>query len=205
MIDFNVIPLFPKAFYRSSIDVLTESEKQFIRDLEMKENIFNLMSINQYVLNEPPLSKLNDMIHAHINTYAQEIMGIENEVYVTQSWSLTNLPGSSMHPHAHSNSIISGSYYYDDLPEPGSVMTFERNPGNQSVIKFNVKKERQNAFNALEMVIGMQKHELFLFPSDISHSVSRNDSNYPRRSIAFNCFVRGELGGYETSNQLFLK
>ena len=161
MIDFNVIPLFPKAFYRSYIDVLTEDEKQFIRDLEMKQNIFNLMSINQYILNEPPLSKLNDMIHLHINHYAREIMGIDNEIYVTQSWSLINLPGASMHPHAHSNSIISGSYYYDDLPEPGSYMVFERNPGNQSYIKFNVKNERQNEFNTLEVNIGMNKNEIF--------------------------------------------
>ena len=51
----------------------------------------------------------------------------------------------------------------------------------------------------------MNKNEIFLFPSDISHSVSRNDSQHPRRSIAFNCFIRGELGGYDTSNQLFLK
>ncbi len=42
-----------------------------------------------------------------------------------------NLPGAGLHFHAHSNSIISGSFYYTELPDPPSRVFFDRSTAYQ--------------------------------------------------------------------------
>ena len=127
------------------------------------------------------------------------------KAYITQSWSLINMPGQGMHEHSHSNSIISGSYYFNDLPEPGSDMVFNRYVGNQIPIKLNLDEDKQNQYNTMDVAVRMEKHDLLMFPSDISHYVDNNMSDKPRHSIAFNAFVKGQLGEYDRSNLLMIK
>ena len=61
-----------------------------------------------------------------LDTYAAEVLGIKQRLYLTQSWSLINEPGVGMHGHTHSNSLVSGSLYFTDLPQPVAGMIFTR-------------------------------------------------------------------------------
>jgi len=205
-IHYEIQPLFPKPLYKSKVDVgLTEESIDFIKNQKTFENPSNLISINKSLLENPILEKLNEAIHIHLNIFLKEIMGVKDCVaYITQSWSLVNMPGHGMHEHSHSNSLISGSYYFTDMPDPGSDMVFNRYVGNQSILKPNLDEGKINYYNMPDMPVQMEKHDLFLFPSDVSHQIEKNRSSKPRYSIAFNSFVRGKLGHYDYANLLTL-
>lgn len=207
MIPHDVFPLFPRPLYKTKVDIgLREKEINFILNQEMKNNHSNFMSVNQSLLDDPILEGLHTAITVHLQQFLTEVMGARDcKAYITQSWSLINMPGQGMHEHSHSNSIISGSYYFNDLPEPGSDMVFNRYVGNQIPIKLNLDENKQNQYNTMDIAVRMEKHDLLMFPSDISHYVDNNMSDKPRHSIAFNAFVKGQLGEYDRSNLLMIK
>ena len=84
-------------------------------------------------------------------------------------------------------------------------MVFNRYVGNQIPIKLNLDEDKQNQYNTMDVAVRMEKHDLLMFPSDISHYVDNNMSDKPRHSIAFNAFVKGQLGEYDRSNLLMIK
>jgi len=81
-----------------------------------------------------------------LDIYAGEVMGIPQKLYVTQSWSLINMPNIGMHGHSHSNSIVSGSLYYCDMPTPLSNMIFNRHNDYQR-LEITPERGRRNIYN----------------------------------------------------------
>jgi uncharacterized protein (TIGR02466 family) len=108
-----------------------------------------------------------------------------------------------MHGHSHSNSIISGSLYYTELPDPPSNMIFDRHRGYQQ-LELRPDDDKQNIFNTQLNVLTPKTHDLFLFSSGLQHFVETNTSAQPRYSIAFNTFLKGRLGDYRDVSELFL-
>ena len=83
-------------------------------------------------------------------------------------------------------------------------MVVNRYTGNQSRLKLNLDEQKISYYNMMNMPVQMEKHDLFLFPSDVSHQIEKNQSTEPRYSIAFNSFVKGKLGDYDYANLLIL-
>jgi uncharacterized protein (TIGR02466 family) len=138
-----------------------------------------------------------------LDFYAKEVMGIPQQLYVTQSWSLLNKPNVGMHAHSHSNSIVSGSLYFTDLPDPPSRMVFTRHKTYRQ-LDLQPTAGTRTIYNAPTSVVTPKKNEILLFASDLTHMVEANAASEPRYSIAFNTFIRGELGGYRNISQLTL-
>ena len=65
-------------------------------------------------------------------------------------------------------------------------------------------KERQNLYNTPANVLVPKSKEVILFPSDINHMIEANESDQPRRAIAFNAFVTGKIGDYRDVCELYL-
>jgi uncharacterized protein (TIGR02466 family) len=170
----------------------------------MVENQQNLISEDLYIFRHPELKLIADGVQAALDIYAKEVMGLTTaSLYVTQSWSLANKPGIGMHGHSHSNSIVSGSLYFAELPEPPSRMVFDRYNSYRR-LELTPAKEKQNIFNTPMNVVVPKTHEILLFPSELTHQVEPNLSNQVRHSIAFNCFIKGELGDYRDVSSLNL-
>lgn len=202
--DFDVQPLFATPYFRTSIAHAMDSDQvAFIKNLKMVRNRDNLISENLYIFNEPELKKLSDVVQEALDVYADKVMGISQKLYVTQSWALINEPNVGMHAHAHSNSIISGSLYYCDLPTPLSNVVFDKHTSYRQ-ITLNPDRERQNVFNTPINVITPQTHDLIMFSSDLNHQIEANQSSEPRHAIAFNTFVKGKLGSFRDVSELSL-
>lgn len=169
----------------------------------MRNNQINLISDNLYIFEEPELASIKVAVHEALAVYAREVMGIPQTLYVTQSWTLINKPGAGMHGHSHSNSIVSGSIYYTDLPSPGSNMIFDRHRMYQQ-LQLHPDADRHNLFNSPRNVVTPQKHDLVMFPSSLNHFVETNQAAEPRYSISFNAFVKGEIGGLRDVSRLEL-
>jgi len=192
--EYEVKPLFIEPFFRANIGhAISEEQVEFIKNLKMRLNVHNLISENLYIFEEPELKSLKDAVQETLDIYAQEVMGISNKLYVTQSWSLINKPGVSMHAHSHSNSVVSGSLYFCDMPNPAAGMMFERF-SNYQRLQMYPEKGKVNLYNTSKNLFIPKKNDLFLFGSNLLHLVQENQSNQDRYSVAFNTFIKGRLG-----------
>lgn len=203
-IKHEVQPLFAEPFFRADIGyAISEEQIAFIKNLEMIQNRTNLISENLYIFEEPELKSINDAVQEALDIYASEVMGIPQKLYVTQSWSLINPPNVGMHGHSHSNSVISGSLYYCDMPTPVARMVFDRHKMYQQ-LELNPESNKQNIFNTPLNIITPKKNEVLLFASGLQHFVETNTTSEPRYSIAFNTFIKGKLGNYRDVSELTL-
>src|SRR5690348_17017904 len=130
----EVYPLFVEPYFRASIaGTITPQQIEFIKNLKMVNNMENLISENLYIFEEPELKGIKDAVQEVLDIYARDVLGIPQKLYVTQSWSLTCNSNVGMHGHSHSNSILSGSLYYCELPSPVSSMVFTRHVSYQQI------------------------------------------------------------------------
>ena len=169
----------------------------------MVQNQSNFISENLYIFEEPELASIKEAVQDALDLYASEVLGIPQRLYVTQSWSLINHQNVGMHGHSHSNSFVSGSLYYTDLPTPVSSMIFDKHRSYQQ-LQLVPDREKQNIYNTPLNIVTPEKHEVILFSSGLQHLVEPNEASEPRYSIAFNTFVKGKLGSYRDVSELRL-
>jgi uncharacterized protein (TIGR02466 family) len=202
---FDLQPLFAEPIYRANIgSVISPEQIEYIKNLKMVRNQSNLISDNLYIFEEPELASIKQAVQEALDFYAGTVLGITQQLYVTQSWSLVNNPSVGMHGHSHSNSIVSGSLYFCDLPEASGNMLFERHRTYQQ-LQITPERDRRTIYNTQVNVIEPKQGEVILFSSSLQHNVEANNSTQDRYSIAFNSFIRGDLGNYRDVSELSLK
>lgn len=200
--DFTVKPLFAEPYFVTNIaDAISADQIKFIQSIKMIENQMNYISEELYLFDRPELKSIKQAVHAALATYASEVMGVQHDLHVTQSWALMNPPGVGMHAHTHSNSLVSGSLYYAPMPDPPGNMIFERTNGYRQ-IEMAVNEGKQNVYNTPRNAVIPKQGDLVLFSSSILHFVEINQSQQNRHSIAFNSFVRGKIGSFRDVSEL---
>ena len=201
-IEFDVKPLFAEPIFRCDISSAISAEQiSFIQNLEMVNNQANLISENLYLFDEPEMASIKAAVQEALDTYDSEVLCIPQQLYVTQSWSLINNPTIGMHGHSHSNSLVSGSLYYCELPEPNANMVFNRHRGYQQ-LELSPDRQKRNIYNTTANSVEPKQGEVILFSSGLQHLVEKNKSAQPRYSIAFNSFIKGKLGSYRDVSEL---
>ena len=201
---FDVKPLFAEPYFVTNIaDAISDKQVEAIKSLTMIENQMNHISEELYLFERPEMRTIAEAVQEALDTYALEVMGGAHRLKVTQSWALMNPPGVGMHSHTHSNSIISGSLYYTDMPDPPGNMIFDRHNGYRQ-IELGLLPEKQNIYNAPRNAIIPKRGDLVLFSSSIMHYVEPNRSMQNRYSIAFNTFARGTIGSFRDVSELKL-
>ena len=173
----------------------SSAEKNYISELEMTNNVGNLMSKNDKILDSEILSDLKLFVDEQILIFKKNLLGIkdENEIYITQSWVNRSQPGEFHPKHKHPNSVISGVMFFDEnndgsLPPIRFHRTLEMFPLE---FEFDNLNESNAGCRSFETVQG----GLILFPSLLEHDVAKNESDRVRTSISFNTYVRGVVGG----------
>ncbi len=202
--NYELQPLFAEPIFRADIGhAISDEQIEYIKGLKMVQNRGNLISENLYIFEEPELKSIKDAVQDALDIYALEVMGIKQKLYVTQSWSLVNHTNVGMHGHSHSNSVISGSLYYCDLPTPVADMIFDKRRTYQQ-LEMIPERNKQNIYNTPINVVTPKKNEVVLFSSGLQHMVETNTAPEPRHSIAFNTFIKGKLGNYRDVSELTL-
>jgi len=169
-------------------------EEKFISELPMADNLGNLMSENDRILESIELSNLRLFIDEQIKIYKSKILNLksENDIYITQSW-INTAKTNQFHPrHKHPNSLISGVLFITGSEGDGMPpIRFHR---SNSLIPLDLQYEELNDFNSGCRWFEPVKGRLILFPSLVEHDVEKNNTNNIRTSLSFNTFVRGEIG-----------
>lgn len=202
--EFTVKPLFAEPYFVTNIaDAISDRQVQFVKSLKMNQSQINQISDELYLFEKSEMKSIAKAVQEALDTFASEVMGIRHKLKVTQSWSLINPPGVAMHAHTHSNSLVSGSLYYTDMPDPPGNMIFERDTCYQQ-IEMEVQADKQNIYNARRNAVVPKRGDLVLFSSSLQHYVEPNQSKENRYSIAFNSFVRGTIGSHRDVSELKL-
>lgn len=151
----------------------------------------NGISNNSYVLNSKEMIGIRAFIENSIFQYLEEADPFpENaSLYITQSWFTFTEKDQYHHIHNHPNSYLSGVMYFN--VDPATDKIYFKNPNMRQIL---VEKKQYTPFNCDEWSVVTEIGKLLLFPSYIDHYVKDYQGERPRVSLAFNTFIKGQLG-----------
>lgn len=184
----NMHGLFPTPVAYFKTFVLNE-EKDFILNLEQRPNIGNTTSKDSFLLRAPEMQRIAAEINKSLNEYMRAVFAPKFDVspYITQSWANFTRPGQHHHKHAHPNSFISGCLY---VSASADRIYFFRDGYRQ----IKVPTDDFNVYNSESWWLEVNEGDIVLFPSSLTHMVETLGDKDTRISIAFNTFLRGNVG-----------
>lgn len=196
--------IFPTPVLRTNIGrEFTGEEQAFFAETgeHLFPNVDNATSVDKYILDAPAMKPLRSFLMECVNQYARKIISVSDKVefYITQSWVNYTKTGQSHHRHMHSNSLVSGVFYISAVKEVDRLYFYR-----EATPQINVWNKDVNWYNADSWFFSVGTGDVILFPSDLRHGVEETEGKHTRISLAFNAFVRGELGSEERLNSLKL-
>ncbi len=202
--NYEIINIFPKPIYITKLNrELTKEELLFIdkTKLDVKKNIGNTSSNDKYILNQKIFENLKIDLDLMVKNYFDKIICSANDIkpYITQSWLNFTETNQYHSKHRHSNSLISGVFYIN-CDEKFDRIGFFKN--NYNTIKLKIKE--YNFWNAEYWWLTVKTGDILLFPSSLTHKVEIRERTDTRISLAFNVFIKGTIGEYETATELKL-
>lgn len=194
--------LFPTPLYINHIDdPLINQQKNYLLNLPKVLNMGNLRSENGYIFEYSLFTELKKTIIEHIKEYVNIVYPNSNlDVYITQSWANYTEPNQYHHKHSHPNSFISGVYYINAIKNEDMIKFYKDLPPT-----FQINHNKSNNYNSGDVAILVETGDLVLFPSNFTHNVPPTTSKETRISIAFNTFIKGNIGDELSSTALYLK
>lgn len=155
-----------------------------------RRNVGNQTSRNRNVLDLSDLADLKNFCSASVNEFGKNVMQVvDGKPKITQSWLNRSTVGQQHHRHKHPNSVWSGVLYIE-VGESDKIM-FHNENGMDGSFQFEVLDFNQH--NSPSWWIPVNRGELLIFPSQLSHSVPPTESE-ERISLSFNTFPTEDFG-----------
>lgn len=197
--DFSLLTLFPVPVYISKIEI-SEQTKQQVKQQHFEEigSKNGFMTATTDMLGNSEFAELRKLIDSHVQDYVKNIYAPEDgiEFFLTTSWAMLHRPGNWSHTHTHANAIVSGILYLTTDAKSGDLL-FTNAHNNLAPKLLTINKKSYNPYNTEFWHITPEDNQIVIFPSNLPHSVNRNESEIDRYCIAFNYFIRGTLGHHE--------
>jgi|TARA_R110000744_G_scaffold113413_1_gene212482 uncharacterized protein (TIGR02466 family) len=184
--------LFPTAVGFYKLDrKLSSKELTTIRNLKTTNNTFNRVSNNKNILKNKSLLKLKEFFNDSLQDYVSKTIAPTEacEYYITNCWSNLNVDGESHFAHNHENSLVSAVFYVNAVKDRDCIV-FEKN----TVKLLTPETIEFNTYNSHTWRFPVETNQLYIFPSDLIHSVPPVGEGETRISISFNSFAHGEIG-----------
>tara|TARA_A100001015_G_scaffold154319_1_gene171274 strand:+ start:49 stop:699 length:651 start_codon:yes stop_codon:yes gene_type:complete len=164
--------------------------------------LFNLTN-DAHILQNEKLKEIKKSIWSNFCNYIDNILEIENEFYLCNSW-CTYQNKNNFHPtHSHPNAIFSSVYY---LNTDKTVLQFTLPRSKiQEGFFFDYKIKNYNYFNSSTWSIPAEEGDLILFPGELAHQTTPYKGSKPRIIIGSSYFIQGELGLNKHYNSINIK
>ncbi len=181
--------LFFTPFYKSNLKI-KESEFEFIKQQKFVRN-HNAFILEKNILACEEMKDLADTITEKVKIFFYEICGMSDivEPELVNSWVNLHQKGDWAQVHNHYNSIITGVLYLDVNENTGDFNVYRESHLFGPQLYF--EKREDNRMNAEKISFRPKNGDLYLFPANIKHDVSPNNSDLKRLSLAFNYMMRG--------------
>jgi len=202
-IQSNIMGIFPTPIYGSKLNrPLSKEELSFIdkNKLNVYKNKGNTTSNDKNILENEVFKNLKEDLYLRVKDYFDKIISPANNVtpYITQSWLNYTETNQFHHKHSHPNSLVSGVFYINCHEEYDRINFYN---DNYKAILLDVKN--YNLYNSENWWYPVKTGDIILFPSSLTHMVETKQGNNTRISLAFNVFVRGNIGNEK--NLTYLK
>jgi uncharacterized protein (TIGR02466 family) len=172
----------------------TKEELAFFKQQQSKtvKNNGNVNTVDTYILNQPVMADIKKVLDEYVIEYYTNIMCVKDKVkpYITQSWINYTKPGEYHHRHAHPNSLVSGVLYLDSNKDKDKIMFYSSDAYKR--IKPDIAT--WNLYNSESWWFPVGTGNLVMFPSELQHMVEQKEGKNLRTSLAFNTFIRGDIG-----------
>jgi len=203
--EHKIYDIFPTPIMKFNIGRnFSDEELNFVNKCEnnCNKNFGNKSTDDSYILKNAELIDINIFCINALNTFFNKIYNpiSDIEIYITQSWINYTYNNQYHHIHTHPNSLVSGVLYINAEKKSDNI-TFSRS-NNYKMIEIYPKS--YNDYNTDEVDFKVGTGELLLFLSNLQHRVEVKKTKTPRISLAFNSFVKGELGYIKALNSLKL-
>ena len=201
MIKFDTTPIlgYPITHFKKKI----VKDKSLFNEIEysypLKDGGVSI-SKDHYILNNKKFSDIKDVIIGVVEKYKTDILGIKNNIQITNSWVTKNEPGCKHFLHYHPNVFISLTHYIDC--ESGSLkFQFDRSVISRDwSISYDIID--YNIFNSESWTFDVKTDSTVIFPGVIKHQSTTNNSNKKRLMLGANFFFKGQYGTYEDLNKV---
>ena len=198
----EIIPFHALPIYKESTSfVLNEEEKEVIVDGEFRKALSkqgNAISKSAEVLDDEKLVRLKTHILTVFNDYITNHLQIENQFYLTQSWTAINHKGDAHHSHIHPNTVFSCVYYVQ--ANSGDLQIKMPVSRIQEGYNLSYKVIQQNIFNSRTINLSVKTGDVVIFPGWCEHQALPNEDDSPRIILGTNYFVTGSFGDYDNKD-----
>jgi uncharacterized protein (TIGR02466 family) len=181
----NDIPITSGGIFIYNLNI-SKDYKKYYTSLKYDSDPDSQQSKDKSVLKN--LSEIEKEINLACCHFIKEILHMECDYFIFNSWFTLTKPKKESHSHIHSNSWLSGVYY----PEEHKGFNIRFYNDNINVFYTDVKS--YNIYNTKYWTITPKKNQLVLFHSGIRHKIIKNESNKNRYSLAFNLLPKGVFG-----------
>lgn len=184
MHELGIHPLFSQPLYEGRIDI----DSVNLDNIVWAENYSNFISTSTGVLEMPEFSILKEQVMFALQDYFYDVLSVkkQTEIYITESWLNKSLRDQMHHRHWHPNSVYSGIVIIQANKDTG-LLNFVT--GQYQTLEYQI--ETPNLFNAKTMSFCPEPGTILIFPSNLEHLVTPNESDLSRISLSFNTFFRG--------------
>ena len=130
MIEYNLNNLWPTPIYNATIDFNDDwnnNVKNFNFQKMKSKNA--LITSDKNVLNNNCFDNLKKELQSHINNYVYNVLKVKDNLkfQIINSWINIHKPGQSSGIHSHSNSLLSGVFYFNDEEDIGGIRFYPNN------------------------------------------------------------------------------
>ena len=202
-------PLATVPIWESELPNFNKHQANFIETLkrlrEQEPTGVQVSNISGYhsksnLQNYEELRPLFDYVGAMANQACNDLNFVDCDVYVTTAWSNFNDTRSSMNvEHVHGETF-SGCFYLQIPPESGKLVI--HNEGINRMWQGCGLTKEKNAYTVETIHLQPKEGQILMWPSYIPHSVTTNNHDLERISIAFNIIAvpvdRGMGAGVES-------
>jgi uncharacterized protein (TIGR02466 family) len=189
----KLLSLFPEPFIIKNIE-----EEVDLKEIENIKSIekFKFVGENRtcysedtYILDSYPV--LKEIVEKNINFFIQNVYGETNSTLkITQSWVNKQAINALHEKHIHTNSILSGTIYISVDENTGDLFLFKSTLNKRMMIN---SIDEYNDFTYDYYIFRPKIFDMYIFPSNLYHSVGENNSTIDRISLSFNTFYNCKL------------
>jgi|21_taG_2_1085346.scaffolds.fasta_scaffold103266_2 hypothetical protein len=192
----EVIQLYSTPLYHENTNFyLNPEELNFIFNIKYKtrgkeNDVFISKSHN--ILNNKKLNRVKIFLNEKINFFIKNILEINNQVKLTQSWIAKTISNSKHHSHCHKGAFLSCVFYVNC--KSGHFVINEHKSALQNGYNFDYNVIQYNSFNSEMFYREVKTNDLIIFPGHLTHETKINKNGEDRIIIGANYFLKDKIG-----------
>jgi len=189
LINLKAIPIA----YERNVYSINQKELDAIKKIKYRKPAQGLyLSETITLLENKTLASLKKFIIKKAEEYTREVLEINDQIYLTQSWSTINPPNVSHPLHSHPNTFISMVYYAQC--KSGALQFKLDSSSISECFNFDYTIDKFNIYNSQLWTLLTKTGDMVLFPGHIPHSTLPNKSSESRIIVGANFFIKGKIG-----------